>query len=239
MSHRTVREVMTRDVVTVSVDTPYREIVDLLADRRVSALPVLDGSGTVVGVVSEADLLHKIEFQDQDGLPVRWFGARHRASRAKAAGTVAGQLMTSPAVTISPEASVVTAAKVMDAEAVKRLPVLSDDGDLVGIVARRDLLGVFLRPDEELRHEVATEVVRRVLWVSSAGVNVHVNSGVVTLTGTVERHSLVPLAERLTRAVDGVVDVVCRLDYHVDDMDFDRVAPPPPQHLPRVTHPMY
>ncbi|HEX6074045.1 MAG TPA: CBS domain-containing protein [Micromonosporaceae bacterium] len=234
--HRTVRDVMTWDVVTVCTGTPYREIVDLMTERKVSALPVLDVSGAVVGVVSEADLLHKLEFRVQHG-PAPRFSVRHRAGRVKATGTVAADLMSAPPVTISPDASVATAARVMDAESVKRLPVLNDNGDLVGIVSRRDLLRVFLRSDEELREEVTTQVVRRVLWASPADVQVRVASGVVTLTGTVERRGLISLAEQLTRAVDGVVDVVCHLDYDLEDDESDPHSAPI-QTL-RLTSPMF
>lgn len=216
MTHRTVRDVMTWDVVTVNEDTPYREIVDLMTGWGVSALPVVDASGGVVGVVSEADLLHKLEFRARQG-PAPHFTLRRHAGRVKASGTVAADLMSMPAVTIAPDASIVTAAKLMDSRSVKRLPVLNDSDDLIGIVSRGDLLRVFLRSDNELCDEVATEVVRRVLWASPEDVQVHVSGGVVTLSGTVERHGLIPIAERLTRAVDGVIDVVCRLDYELEE----------------------
>jgi CBS domain-containing protein len=201
---------MTRDVITVRTDTSYRRIVDLMAEHHVSALPVLDEAGMVAGVVSEADLLYKIESQNGGERERRHFPWHRRAGDTKADGTVAGDLMSSPALTIDQDASIVTAAKVMDTERVKRLPVATDSGRLVGIVSRRDLLRVFL---------VETEVVRRVLWATPDQVQVTVKSGVVTLIGTVERRSLIPIAERLTREVDGVVDVVCELGYEMDDSD--------------------
>lgn len=238
MTHRTVRDVMTRDVVTVATDTPYREIVELMAERRISALPVLDESGTVVGVVSEADLLPKIEFSRRPG-PAPRFTLRRQVGQAKATGRVAAELMSTPAVTIGPDASVVAAAKLMDAESVKRLPVLNERGVLIGIVSRRDLLRMFLRSDEDLREEVTTQIVRRVLWASPADVQVRVESGVVTLTGTVERRGLIPLAECLVRAVDGVVDVVCRLDYDLEDEDLGWVPHSGPVETLRFTSPMY
>jgi CBS-domain-containing membrane protein len=212
---------MSRDVVTVRAQTPYRRIVDLMAQHHVSALPVLDEAGMVVGVVSEADLLFKIEHQER-GEPGRRFPWRRRTGEVKAGGTVAADLMSTPALTINPAASIVTAAKLMDAERVKRLPVVTESGRLEGIVSRRDLLRVFLRTDRELCETVETEVVRRVLWATPEQVQVTVGSGVVTLTGTVERRSLVPIAERLTREVDGVVDVVCDLRYEMDDSDIRR-----------------
>ena len=173
-------DVMTWDVVTVNEDTPYREIVDLMTEWQVSALPVVDASGAVVGLVSQVDLLYKLEFGGQRG-PAPHFRVRRHAGQMKATGTIAADLMSMPAVTIPPDASVVTAAKLMDSRSVKRLPVLNDSGDLVGIVSRGDLLRVFLRSDDELRDEVATEVVRRVLWASPEDVYVHVSDGVITV----------------------------------------------------------
>lgn len=221
MTQHRVRDVMTRDVVTVRTGTPYRRIVDLMAEHHVSALPVLDEAGMVVGVVSEADLLYKIELQNGGGRERR-FPWRRRTGEVKAEGTVAADLMSAPALTIGPDASIVTAAKLMDTERVKRLPVITDSGRLEGIVSRRDLLRVFLRSDRELCETVETDVVRRVLWATPEQVQVTVESGVVTLAGTVERRSLIPIAERLTREVDGVVDVVCGLGYEMDDNDIRR-----------------
>ncbi|MGH3738324.1 MAG: CBS domain-containing protein [Micromonosporaceae bacterium] len=222
MTHRTVQDVMTRDVATVTTDTPYREIVDLLAERKVSAVPVLDDAGQVVGVVSEADLLRKIEYSDATEPPPMFEWGRRRVARGKAHSGVARDLMSSPAYVIGPHASIVAGAKLMDTEGVKRLPVVTESGQLAGIVSRRDLLSVFLRSDAQLRREIEREVVRRVLWATPAELGVSVDNGVVTLAGTVERRSLIEIACRLTRGIDGVVDVVDRLEYDTDDTDIPR-----------------
>lgn len=161
----TVDDVMTADVVTATPEMPYRALVDELVGRRVSALPVVDYFGHVVGVVSEADLLRKIEYTDE-GSPPRLFASRHhRAERAKSAGRTAGDLMTAPAVTVLTGTSVVRAARLMDAENVKRLPVVDDLGRIAGIVTRSDLLKVHLRPDADIRADVVQEILRRVLAV--------------------------------------------------------------------------
>jgi CBS-domain-containing membrane protein len=128
-------------------------------------------------------------------------------------------------VTIGPDASVVEAARLMDRARVKRLPVVDADGELVGIVSRRDLLSVFLRLDEAIRGEVVDDVFRRVLFVEPPQVSVEVHDGVVTLAGELEQKGLVEIAERLCRAVDGVVDVVNRLRYRVDDSKLRVVNP--------------
>ncbi|MGH3656010.1 MAG: CBS domain-containing protein [Micromonosporaceae bacterium] len=215
---------MTRDVATVRTDTPYREIVDLIAGRGVGAVPVLDAVGEVVGVVSEADLLHKIESSGIWGTSMSWL--RRRAARREAHRRVARDLISRPPFVVEPALPIPAAAKVMKIARVRRLPVVNRTGRLVGIVSRRDLLGVFLRPDDQVRAEVVREVVRPVLSATDEQVQVRVADGVVTLSGAVERRSLVPIADQMTRSVNGVVDVVNELGYDIDDRHVGR-----PPHL--------
>jgi len=212
-----VGDVMTKDVVTVTADTPYKEVVERLTAHAVSAVPVVADDGQVVGVVSEADLLHKMEFVGA-GSPARFLERkRRRGARAKSTAELAGDLMTAPALVISPAESVTTAAKLMEAERVKRMPVVDQHGRLVGIVSRRDLLRLYLRGDEAIRGEVLDEVLNRTLWISPGTVTVEVNRGVVGLSGTVDRLSTIALVIRLVEGVAGVVDVENHLTYHLDD----------------------
>jgi len=221
MTHQTVRDVMTHDVVTAEEATPYKTVADLLADRQISAVPVLDADGRVAGVASEADLLQKVEWEGDTGVDTIFDRLRHRDERAKAAGSTAGEVMTSPAVTIAPEASVTAAARLMDRAKVKRLPVVDSSGQLVGIVSRRDLLRVFLQADDVIRAEVIDDVFHRVLWVEPPHISVEVQDGIVTLAGELEQRSLVDIAVRLTAAVGGVVSVVNNLSYRLDDRRLD------------------
>lgn len=217
MSRSTVATVMTREVVTVTPETPYKEIVQLLAEHKISGVPVVDAEDRVLGVISEADLLTKKEFHDGPrGLWSR-LTRRGRLARRKAAATVAGDLMSAPPVTVRPETTIVAAARVMDSHRIKRLPVVDEAGRIIGVVSRPDLLRVFLRSDEEIRRQVVTDVFERSLWMNPALVHVTVSDGVVTLEGTLERKTLIPLAVSLTQAVDGVVDVIDRLKFDVDD----------------------
>ncbi|SBT39334.1 CBS domain-containing protein [Micromonospora auratinigra] len=212
-----VQDVMTTDVAAVTEGAAYREIVDVLTGRRVTAVPVVDGARRVLGVVSEADLLYKVELLGQPH-ERRIFPDRHqREARAKAGATLAVDLMTAPPVTVSPDASLAEAARLMDARRVKRLPVVDDLGRLVGIVTRGDLLKVHLRPDGDIRRDVVDEVLRHTLGVPDRVVDVTVTGGVVTLTGQLDRWSTVQLALRLTRQVSGVVEVVDALGYAIDD----------------------
>jgi CBS domain-containing protein len=216
MARRCVADVMTRDVATVTEGTPFKEIAVIMAGRGVSALPVIDERGRVTGIVSEADLLPKEEFQqDMTGRPLprrrRW--GRGRQARA----VTARQAMTSPAVTIGPDASVVEAARSMDLHHVKRLPVTGPDSQLAGIVSRRDLVRIFVRPDQEIAAEIRGEVLGGYLGINPALVQVSVTEGMVTLAGEVERKSLVPIAGQLALSVDGVVAVDNQLVFAVDD----------------------
>jgi CBS domain-containing protein len=213
---------MTRDVACAHEDTPYKELVKLLASRRVSALPVVDKRGRVLGVVSEADLLRKQQQQPVRPVARLLSARRRRRERAKAEATVAAELMTRPAVTVDPLATVTEAARRMHRAGVKRLPVVDVVGRLVGIVSRVDLLRSFLRPDKELRQEIVEDVIFGDLFMAPNRFDVDVQDGVVTLQGRCERRSLIPTVLRAVAAVDGVVRVVNRLSYDVDDVS----APP-------------
>jgi CBS domain-containing protein len=220
-----VGDVMTRDVATVGEETPYRQIVDALIRRGISAVPVVDGFRRVLGVVSEADLLHKVERAGQPEERRVFEGRRRRTAREKADALLARDLMTAPAVTTHPEASLPAAARLMDREEVKRLPVLDDLGRLVGIVTRSDLLRVHLRTDAEIREDVVQEVLRRVLAVRDGLVTVQVRDGAVTLDGRLDRRTAAELAGRLAAQVSGVVQVHNTIGYDVDDTTLVELDP--------------
>ncbi|MFF4350060.1 CBS domain-containing protein [Streptomyces sp. NPDC001530] len=209
-----VSDVMTHTVAAVGRGATFKEIVRMMQDWRVSALPVLEGKGRVVGVVSEADLLAKEEFHD--GGPDRYTQLRRLSDLAKAGAVTAGELMTSPALTTRANATLAQAARTMAHSKVKRLPVVDEVGMLEGIVSRADLLKVFLRNDEEIAEEVRRELVAYLFPTPASLVRVEVNDGVVKLVGRIRDTSLVPVAARLIRAVEGVVDVDFELEGHTD-----------------------
>jgi CBS domain-containing protein len=214
-----VRDVMTTEVVAVQPWTPFREIVARLAEHRISAAPVLDAEGNVLGVVTEADLLLKQEHPDLElNVPLVW-SRRRRLEREKAAAVVAGKLMTTPAVTVPPTATVTEAARRLHAAGVKRLPVVDETGRLVGIVSRGDLLKVFTRPDNAIRREIMEEVIVGAFMMDPSRFFIHVDDGVVVLQGRVERRSLIPYLVRAVHGVEGVVRVEDRLTFDVDDHD--------------------
>ena len=203
-----VRDVMTTDVVTVDKRASYKQVARIMIEQKVNALPVLTKNGKVAGIVSEADVLRKEERNFRrlgTGLP-----RRTRRERAQADARTAAELMTTPAITIHPDAPVGAAARLMNGHRIRRLPVVDPSGKLIGMVSRRDLLSVFLRPDDEIAAEVHG-MLTGILLAEPAGVAVRVRDGIVTLSGTLARQDLISVAERLAAQVDGVVTVACKL----------------------------
>jgi CBS domain-containing protein len=216
-----VRDVMTRPVVTVSLRTPYKRIATLLAQHQISGMPVLVLGRHVAGMVSEADLLSAQERRLREAQLESGGHFRRHADAKKHQGLTAGELMTSPAVTIHPDAPLQAAARLMTSRHIKRLPVVEAGtafgggvgGKLIGIVSRRDLLGVFLRPDEDIAGDVR-EMLAQLPQVDPGDVTITVRNGIVTLAGllgSAEEHDLIRVAGRLAWDVDGVVDVVNNL----------------------------
>ncbi|MEV6025770.1 CBS domain-containing protein [Streptomyces sp. NPDC052036] len=231
---RLVGDVMTRKVVALGRAATFKDIVKAMRQWNVSALPVLEEENRVVGVVSEADLLRKEEYRgdsDQD----RQSRLERLSELVKAGAVTAEELMTAPAVTISANATLGQAARTMARSGVKRLPVVSDDGALLGIVSRFDLLKVFLREDEDIAEEVRDEIVAHLFPAPPEPVRVEVCDGVVRLIGRVPDTSLVPVVTRLVRGVEGVVDVDCALSGppRRPDLDPDLPADDPAD---RVVH---
>ena len=207
--HSRVLDVMTTSVVTVDRITPYKEIAQLLAKHQISGMPVLIMGRHVAGVVSEGDLLAA---RDRNPVPSRrwpaWLGGRKQPQ-----ARTAGDLMTSPAVTIHPDATIAAAARLMNTRHVRRLPVVDPDGKLIGIVSRRDLLSVFLRPDADIARQVG-EILTELVPGGPAGIKVRVHNGVVILTGQPELaagEGLIPVAVQLAWDVNGVVNVMDKI----------------------------
>jgi CBS domain-containing protein len=219
MRNWTVDDVMTKAVVTVDEAASYRSVVDLLIERRFSAVPVVDAFQRVTGVVSETDLIRKIEYAG-DETP-RLFESRHRrGERGKALARTAADLMSEPAVTVLTGTSIAAAARKMDDRNVKRLPVTDDLGRLVGIVTRGDLLKVHLRPDDDIRSDVETSALAGLTGKVTAEVAI----GAVTLDGRVSQASIAQQIVRQTRRVPGVVDVIDKITFDYDDVNAPGIA---------------
>jgi len=205
----TVKDVMTAEVVAVKRETTFKEMAAVLRRYRVSALPVVDDTGRVVGVVSEADLLAKEALADP-GVVAELL---HHKDVRKAEGLTAGDLMTRPAVTAAPEDPVEQAVRMMHFMRVKRLPVVNSGGQLVGIVSRSDVLAVFDRPDEDIRKDIVDTMLRHEFLIDPRLFKVTVESGVVTMEGCPETAALGHALVRKARHVAGVVAVRDPLTY--------------------------
>ena len=211
----TVRDIMTTNVVTVRAGASYKEIAMRLREHRVSAFPVLDEDGTVIGVVSEADLLLKevLSLSEDDALEGARPGILRQRAQEKARAVTAADLMSRPAVTVAPEDSVEHAARLMYARGVKRVPVTDAAGRLVGIVSRADVLSVFGRTDEEIREQIVAEVIGGEFGADPGRFGVTVADGIVTMTGRPESVSLGRDLLARVRHVQGVVAVRDRFTY--------------------------
>jgi len=212
-----VQDVMTKDVRTVEPDTPLKEVALALSQLGVSGVPVVE-AGKVVGVVSEADILVK-ERGSNPGLPglVGLIFDETAEIGRKLHARTAREAMSSPAVTIGPNRPVSEAAGVMIDRLVNRLPVIDEEGALLGIVTRADLVRAFARSDEEIADEIREDVVLHTLWIEPEAVNVHVEAGEVVLSGHVESETDADLVTQMTRKVPGVVSVVSRVTWDPDE----------------------
>jgi CBS domain-containing protein len=214
-----VESIMSRGVVTVAPSTPLKEVARLLVEHGISGVPVLEQDGFVAGVVSEQDIVSK-----ERGVapPARhayaWLFGPADLDPQKRVARTASDAMTSPAVVVSPRASVASAARLMVERSVNRLPVVRE-GVLVGIVTRADLVRAFTRGDAELEHEIREDVVRRMLWITPRHLDVTVSDGDVTLTGEVDTRTEAELIGAYAARVPGVVSVDdSRLRWVEDDL---------------------
>ena len=214
--NRTVADVMSGSVVAVRPAAGFKEIVTLMRQHNVSAVPVVDMPGHMIGIVSEADLLLK-ELPVEGSPTASILATGRRGERARAAGVTAADLMTAAVVKVRTDAPVTEAAQLMHDQRVKRLPVVNRDGRLVGVVSRVDVLSVFDRPDERIRDEIAAGVISGTFGFDPAAFDVDVSSGIVTVSGPVNRRDTAMALLEAIRHSDGVVDVRDRLTYPRQD----------------------
>jgi CBS domain-containing protein len=220
MKKRTVADIMTRETVTLSPTDTVHEAAARLAQHRISGAPVVD-QGELVGILSEADLMHaaippaSIEKTRSTTMAVLGLFLRGQATVPGEDATV-GSVMTDDVVTIGPTTSIWDAAAVMERRRLKRLPVVDDEGDLIGIISRADLVAAMARTDEELREDVL-DAISIAGEESVKDVDVEINQGSATLTGTADRKTTKDLALKLAAQVPGILEVVDRLAFEADD----------------------
>jgi CBS domain-containing protein len=218
----TVKDVMSTHVIAVRQDASYKDMAAMLRAQRVSAFPVLDDHNKVIGVVSESDLLTKAALEGT--VPGMTPSMMSQRERARASAVTAADLMTTPAVTIGPDEPVAQAARLMYSRRVKRLPVTSDDGALIGIVSRADVLSVYSRPDADIQHEIIQDLILGMFLFDPARVTVGVTDGIVTIEGTAGSTVVGRDVIEAARHVEGVVAVRDRLGYPKDGHDLARAC---------------
>jgi len=206
-----VKDVMTTNVFAVRGNATFKEMATTLHERRVSAFPVIDDESKVIGVVSEADLLTKEALEN--AVPGAFHNVVRHREQSKAAAVTAADLMTKPAVTIGPDEPVAQAARLMYSARVKRLPVTSEDGKLIGIVSRSDVLSVYGRPDADILREITRGLILESFLCDPDSFRVSVQDGIVTVAGTPETTAVGRDIIEAARHVEGVVAVRDRLNY--------------------------
>jgi CBS domain-containing protein len=219
-----VRDLMTTEPITTTPDTPLKEAARLMVKHKVSGLPVVR-DGKVVGMVTEGDFLRQEANRDQPyrfGLLDALFG--DEPAPPPSAETV-GEVMTEPVLTVTPEASLSEAARIMSSRRVKRLPVVAPNGSLVGVISRADVVNAFTKPDDVIEDEIREDIVRRLLFLEPDALDVRVRDGVVMLSGRLENRTEAHLLEELTRRLDGVIRVESSLTYEVDDHRIEKMYP--------------
>ena len=214
-----VGDVMTRDVTSVTPETALRDVAQLLGEKRISGVPVVDARGKCLGIVSEADLLAKqVSRPSTRRSPLEWILGEQRDPEElrRRAATTAQEAMSSPVVSITPDQPLRDAAALMVDRSVNRLPVLSADR-LVGIVTRADLVRAYLRLDEDIERAVSDDVLRGTMWLDPDEFDIEVHEGHVRIRGRVDRRSTARIIERLIGLVDGVTMVDSDLAWELDD----------------------
>lgn len=227
MRHTTVADVMSTNVISASPDDSFAQIATMLRNAAIRAVPVVDEDGRLRGVVSEADLMAAVAHTEGDTR--RWWRPRHirrRSPQAKAGATTAAELMTTDVETVTPATRLPAAARAMMDGHLRWMPVCDETNRVIGVLARADVLTVFLRDDAAIRAEIVDDILRYVLLADPSAVTVEVAGGVVTLTGELDTSLDVQVAVRLTERVEGVVAVVDHLRYRADSRVTDARAMP-------------
>jgi len=212
-----IKQLMTPEPIAIGAETPLRDVAAILSERRISGLPVIGERLEVLGVVSEADIVAKEQGPEPERRRLSGWLHADRTRARKLAARTAGEAMSAPAITIEANRSVAEAAQLLASHGIKRLPVVDEEGTLVGIVTRADLVRAFARSDAEIEHELREDVVLRALWIDDPRLDIRVERGEVRLAGKLQNRSDAELLQRFATRVPGVVSVHSTLRWDWDD----------------------
>jgi CBS domain-containing protein len=219
-----VEDVMTTSVVTATPETGFQDLVATMAEHHVSGVPVVDGGGRIVGIVSEADLLREGSEDRRRTRALDWFLQPARTEDARTRQHDAGAIMTTPVVTVQPHTSIWEAIRKLREAGVKRLPVVDGEGQLLGIVSRVDLLSAFIRTDDEIAEQIRG-IVAKILVTELREVNVGVNAGRVTFTGSIDFVSQRDVLLDVVAHIPGVLQIEDRLEIAPEGKRADPFVP--------------
>ena len=222
-----VVDLMASEVISVQRTTPLRESARIMVEHGISGLPVTNDEGTLVGIISEGDFLRKeVDRGALTGTGLLGLLFDNRESLAEA--EMVGEVMSDNVFTISPDATLVEAARTMTTHGVKRLPVVDRDGKLLGIISRRDIVNSYTRPDELIEDEIQEDILKRLLFLDPDLVNIEVVGGVVKISGELPTRSDARLLEAMVQRTDGVIRAELDLTWKVDDTQVSTEQAPLP-----------
>ena len=210
-----VSDVMSTDIITVSPSTSLRDAATIMLDAAVSGLPVTD-DGKLVGIITEADFVQREAGEEPPRHRVLGvlFGSREGRTNE---GTTVGEVMSTELVTVAADMRVRQAARFMVDRGVKRLPVVTDDGSLAGVISRADVMRVFVRSDTDIEGEINDLMGAGLLPVAAGDVRIEVADGVVSLGGRVDARLDADVLVDIVARMDGVLRVDSSLEWEVDN----------------------
>ncbi len=215
------RELMSTPVVTVFPEANLKEVAECLVAHRVSGVPVVDHFGRLVGIISESDLVSKLEYEDKgQGLVGLLDHLAHAVGAdRKLRARTAAELMTSGVVTTGPDASVREMIHLMTSHGINRIPIV-ESGRVIGIVTRADILRTLIRPDAAITEDVRWRLLHE-LWIDPTVLAISTLDGTVTISGEVATRSEAELIKHWVASTEGVVGIEAQgLRYRIDDRHF-------------------
>lgn len=210
-----VIDLMTTDVVTIHPDQTIKDAARMMVNERVSGLPVVDDSGKLIGIVTEADFLEREV--DKEGPSGGLLGAVFGPSERHPDAVTVREVMSANVITVASDATLAEAARVMAGNSVKRLPIVDADGKVLGVLSRADIVAAFARPDELIDDEIREDITKRILFIDPDTLDISVTDGIVALGGELPTKTDARILEELCRRLEGVVSVDSSLSWKVDD----------------------
>lgn len=220
-----VGNLMTKGVITIGPEAPLKEAARRMIEAGVSGLPVTDADGKLAGIITEADFV-ATEADRRKRKRARLLRYVYRDEEITSQERLVGDVMTSDVKTIGPDEDHAEAARLMEKAGIKRIPIVDEEGVLIGLLSRSDILRAFARPDQDIIDEAVDHVMKEVLWINPERVEVSCVDGNVTLNGRLHNRSDAQLLTELTKRLDGVVSVNDQLSFEIDDLKLEMSTPP-------------